>query len=57
MPLQGPDMPHGHDYKEESAKRSTYECLHCGNTVEAESHPGPCGECGGEFRNRANSLE
>lgn len=50
-------MPHDHDYKEEPTEKSTYECLRCGHIVEANSHPGPCDECGGEFRNRANSLE
>jgi len=33
-----------------------YECLECGTIVEARSHPGEC-ECGGEFQNRAKSLE
>lgn len=51
-------MPHGQDYEHENdpASLSKYECLRCGTLVEAESHPGTC-ECGGEFQNRAKSLE
>lgn len=49
-------MPHGQDLDDDSESSSMYECLQCGNIVEAESHPGIC-ECGGGFQNRAKSLE
>ncbi|QGN07059.1 rubrerythrin-like domain-containing protein [Halorhabdus sp. CBA1104] len=51
-------MPHGQDVerKNDPASSSTYECLQCGTIVESETHPGAC-ECGGEFHNRAKSLE
>jgi hypothetical protein len=51
-------MPHGQDVEDENDPDSVseYECLQCGTIVEAESHPGRC-ECGGEFHNRAKSLE
>jgi hypothetical protein len=51
-------MPHGQDIEDENdpESTSTYECLQCGRVVEATSHPGTC-ECGGEFQNRAKSLE
>ena len=29
----------------------TYECMECGERVEAESRPGGCPECGGEMQN------
>jgi rubrerythrin len=52
------DMPHGQDVEGENDPESTseYECLQCGRIVEAKSHPRQC-ECGGEFQNRAKSLE
>lgn len=34
-----------------------YECLKCGEIVEADSHPVACPECGCAMQNRANSLE
>jgi len=51
-------MPHDQDYEHENSPESssTYECLQCGTITEANSHPGFC-ECGGEFQNRAKSLE
>ncbi len=51
-------MAHGADYEHENdpSSNSTYECLLCGTIVESKSHPGSC-ECGGEFQNRAKSLE
>ncbi|MFC7141521.1 rubrerythrin-like domain-containing protein [Halosimplex aquaticum] len=51
-------MPHGQDVEHENApdEASKYECLHCGDIVESESHPGAC-DCGGQFQNRAKSLE
>ncbi|WP_436924125.1 rubrerythrin-like domain-containing protein [Halosimplex amylolyticum] len=50
-------MPHNLDLPADPATPSTYECLVCGTIVEAESHPGDCTECDGEFQNRAMSLE
>lgn len=51
-------MPHGQDVEHENNPDTTskYECLQCGNIEEAASHPGSC-ECGGEYQNRAKSLE
>jgi hypothetical protein len=51
-------MPHGEDVEHgnDPASASTYECLSCGTITEADTHPGTC-ECGGEFQNRAKSLE
>jgi hypothetical protein len=51
-------MPHGEDVEHDNdpASASTYECLRCGDMVEAKTHPGAC-DCGGEFQNRAKSLE
>jgi len=51
-------MPHGQDWEHENDRtsESTYECLACGSIVKAESHPSTC-ECGGDFQNRAKSLE
>lgn len=49
-------MPHGQDIEEDPESTSKYECLKCGTIVEDESHPGAC-DCGGEFQNRAKSLE
>jgi len=51
-------MPQGNDveHENEPASTSTYECLQCGSVVKSGTHPGTC-ECGGEFSNRAKSLE
>lgn len=51
-------MPHGQDVEHENDpdSSSSYECLRCGTMVAADSHPGGC-DCGGEFQNRAKSLE
>ena len=49
-------MPHGQDLNDDPDTTSTYECLMCGDIAESESHPGAC-ECGGEYQNRAMSLE
>jgi hypothetical protein len=51
-------MPHGEDVEGENDpdSTSTYECLQCGEIVEATTHPPTC-DCGGEFQNRAKSLE
>jgi len=51
-------MPHNQDVEGENSPDSTskYECLQCGIIVEAKTHPGEC-DCGGEFHNRAKSLE
>ncbi|MFB6201617.1 MAG: rubrerythrin-like domain-containing protein [Halorhabdus sp.] len=51
-------MPHHQDVENDTAEMSsTYECLGCGAIVTVETHPGECSECGGEFHNRAKSLE
>lgn len=51
-------MPHGQDVEDDTADISSeYECLQCGNLVEAETHPGKCDECGGQYQSRAKSLE
>lgn len=51
-------MPHGIDIEHDTSEiESEYECLQCGRIVTAETHPGECDECGGEFQNRAKSLE
>lgn len=50
-------MPHGQDVEDDTGDiSSVYECLECGEMTEARTHPGEC-ECGGEFQNRAKSLE
>jgi len=46
-----------HDVPDDESAESTYECLRCGAIVTSETHPGECEECGGEFQNRAMSLE
>ncbi|MCU4926545.1 rubrerythrin-like domain-containing protein [Halobacteria archaeon AArc-dxtr1] len=51
-------MPQGQDVENDTSEiDSEYECLQCGRIVAAETHPGTCSECGGEFQNRAKSLE
>lgn len=35
----------------------TYECLECGERVEAESRPGECPDCGGEMQNISRPRE
>jgi rubrerythrin len=51
-------MPHGQDIENDTTDiASEYECLQCGVVVERETHPGECVECGGDFQNRAKSLE
>ena len=51
-------MPHGQDVEGNTfGMASEYECLRCGKIVRADTHPGECPECGGEFQNRAKSLE
>ena len=51
-------MPQDHDVEHDTGKISSeYECLQCGRIVKAETHPGECSECGGDFQNRAKSLE
>jgi len=51
-------MPHGQDVEDvnDPDAPSKYECLECGDIVESGTHPGRC-DCGGEFQNRAKSLE
>jgi len=50
-------MPHGMDVDGgDTDELSAYECLRCGDITESHSHPGTC-DCGGEYQNRANSLE
>ncbi|AGB39863.1 rubrerythrin-like domain-containing protein [Natronococcus occultus] len=51
-------MPHDQDVEGDTSDISSeYECLQCGKIVRAETSPGECAECGGEFQNRAKSLE
>jgi len=51
-------MPHGQDVENDTAGISSeYECLKCGQIRTAQTHPGKCRSCGGEFQNRAKSLE
>lgn len=51
-------MPHDQDIEDDTSEISSeYECLQCGKIVTAETHPGKCPDCGGEFQNRAKSLE
>ncbi|WP_152424779.1 rubrerythrin-like domain-containing protein [Natronococcus jeotgali] len=51
-------MPHDQDIEgDTSGMMSEYECLQCGKIVRAETNPGECPECSGEFHNRAKSLE
>lgn len=51
-------MPEGHDIEHDTAQISSdYECLQCGQIVTAETNPGECSACGGDFQNRAKSLE
>ncbi|WP_254543760.1 rubrerythrin-like domain-containing protein [Halomarina pelagica] len=35
----------------------TYECVACGERVEADSRPGDCPNCGGRMRNISQSRE
>ncbi|ELY86547.1 hypothetical protein C483_19095 [Natrialba hulunbeirensis JCM 10989] len=51
-------MPHGQDVEDDTSElTSEYECLQCGRIVEAETSPGTCAKCGGDFQNRAKSVE
>ncbi|RQG88900.1 rubrerythrin-like domain-containing protein [Natrarchaeobius halalkaliphilus] len=51
-------MPHEQDVEGDTADiDSEFECLQCGTIVTAETHPGTCDDCGGDFQNRAKSLE
>lgn len=45
------------DVTAESSGETEYECLICGHTVVAETHPGNCPECEHSFRNRSTALE
>ena len=36
---------------------SIFECVDCGERVEAESRPGECPVCGGEMQNISKSRE
>lgn len=47
----------GEDVEYESSATYQYECLHCGDVVDAESHPGDCPGCGVSYRNRNMPLE
>ena len=51
-------MPHDTDIEQENSpeSESTYECLQCGEIATAKTHPSTC-DCGGDFQNRAKSLE
>jgi rubrerythrin len=51
-------MPHDHDIEHDTSTiASDYECLQCGLIATAETHPETCPKCGGDFQNRAKSLE
>jgi len=52
-------MPHDQDDVEGTPPKfsSEYECLQCGRIVRAETNPGECEKCGGDFQNRAKSVE
>ncbi|MFP8953807.1 rubrerythrin-like domain-containing protein [Natrialbaceae archaeon A-arb3/5] len=51
-------MPHGQDIEDDTSEMdSEYECLQCGRIVTAETNPGTCSACGGDFQNRAKSIE
>ncbi|WP_222914019.1 rubrerythrin-like domain-containing protein [Natrinema sp. SYSU A 869] len=51
-------MPHDQDVEDDTTEMtSEYECLQCGKIVTAETNPGECEECGGDFQNRAKSVE
>ncbi|SIS08436.1 rubrerythrin-like domain-containing protein [Natronorubrum thiooxidans] len=51
-------MPHGQDVENDTSDiTSEYECLQCGKIVTAETNPGKCEACGGDFHNRAKSVE
>lgn len=45
------------DVPSDPTVESIYECLDCGRTVEAFSHPGQCPECESALRNRGTPLE
>jgi rRNA maturation endonuclease Nob1 len=49
MRTRDPDYDADADYE--------YECLHCGATVSASSHPGGCDSCGSGMRNRGMPYE
>ena len=51
-------MPHGQDVEDDTSEMaSEYECLQCGRILKAETNPGECEKCGGDFQNRAKSVE
>lgn len=55
---QDGSMPHDQDVEGDTAEiASDFECLQCGKIVTAETHPGECPNCSGDFQNRAKSLE
>ncbi|MFC4448091.1 rubrerythrin-like domain-containing protein [Halorussus aquaticus] len=41
----------------EASAEYEYECLNCGTTVHAGSHPGGCDDCGTTMRNRRMPCE
>jgi len=49
MRSRDPDYDANEDYE--------YECLKCGETVSASSHPGGCDDCGSSMRNRGMPYE
>lgn len=49
MMTRDPDYETNADYE--------YECLNCGSTVRATSHPGDCADCGRTMRNRRMPYE
>ncbi|NHN46425.1 rubrerythrin-like domain-containing protein [Halostella sp. JP-L12] len=45
------------DVTYEADEEYEYECLGCGETLTASSHPGSCSECGAGLRNRRIPYE
>jgi hypothetical protein len=51
-------MPHGLDVEHDTSDvESEFECIRRGRIVTADTRPGTCDACGGEFQNRAKSLD
>lgn len=46
-----------HDAPTNTDADDQYECLECGEIIEADSHPVECPECECGMQKRANSLE
>lgn len=58
LEVEDESMPHDQDVEDDTSEMtSEYKCLLCGRIVEAETSPGECEKCGGDFQNRAKSIE